>query len=203
MILWIAMFTLTCSISASAINHAVSTFKDKIHNLESGDLEREQGAEWRQAVLDTIYRIDKVADMLNNDWQTIQLLNLMVFLYLLYETLIDLAIQDTMCECLRHVCLRFVALSAERLTPSCHTCAGHLRLFRPRPHRLPQCPDEPRGDFGAALSGGDGDRRDGRGKKMVSLFRFPLFTLNMITLPRQARDRHRESSKKARRFLAG
>ena len=34
--------------------------------------------------------------MLNNDWQTIQLLNLLVFLYLLYEALIDLAIQDTM-----------------------------------------------------------------------------------------------------------
>ena len=92
MVLWIAMFTLTCSISASAIEHAIKTLKDTLHEVEAGDIEGI--AIWRQHVLDTVYRIDKVSLMLNNDWETIQLLTLAVFSFFLCENLVEIAIQD-------------------------------------------------------------------------------------------------------------
>ena len=92
MVLWIATFTLTCSISASAIEYAIQTLKGTLHDVEAGDIE---GITiWRQHVLDTVYRIDKVSFMLNTDWQTIQLLTLAVFSYLLCENLVEIAIQD-------------------------------------------------------------------------------------------------------------
>ncbi len=92
MVLWIAMFAVTCNIASTSILYAVGTLKDKLHDVEEDDVDGI--AIWRQSVLDTLYRVHKVSDMLNNDWENIQVQILVVFCYLLYKDFVDIALQD-------------------------------------------------------------------------------------------------------------